>query len=189
MAHGGSFIQLGLLSSSSSPDMAHGMVWLAAVIPAQPHFCCVLIRPKQCRCVSPGPKQYSYMSHSVLISEGAVPHSVLSSTAVSRSVLNIDAVSHSVRISTAVSHSVLKIDAVPHSVLNSETVSHSFLLALLFFLFCSCFFYCTPWGSQAEKCLGCSIIFEGCRLCYLSCSARCTGIRGEISRANPEILV
>jgi hypothetical protein len=91
MAHGGSFIQLAL--HSSSPDMAHCMcmVWLAAVIPAQPHFCCVLIRPMQCRCVSLGPKQYSYMSHSVLISE-AVPHSVLSSTAVSHSVLNIDAV-------------------------------------------------------------------------------------------------
>jgi hypothetical protein len=91
MAHGGSFIQLSLLS----PDMAHCMVWLATVIPGQPHFCCVLIRPKQCRCVSLGPKPYSYMSHSVLKSE-AVPHSVLSSTAVSHCVLNIEAVSHSV---------------------------------------------------------------------------------------------
>ncbi len=108
------------------------------------------------------------------------------------------AVSHSVRSSTAVTHSVLKIEAVSQSVLNSETVSHSVLSStVLFHSFWPCsffsilflFFYCTPWGSQAEKCLRRSIIFEGCRICCLPCSARCTGIRGEISRANPEILV
>jgi hypothetical protein len=151
--------------------MAHCMVRLAAVIPAQPHFCCVLIRPKQCRCVSLGPKQYteySYMSHSVIKSE-AEPHSVLSSTAVSRSFLNSETVSHSVLSSTILFHSCW-----PCS----------------FFFFVPVFLlYALGFPSQAEKCLGCSIIFEGCRLCCLPCSARCTGIRGEISRANPEILV
>jgi hypothetical protein len=143
-----------------------------------PHFCCVLIRPKQCRCVSLGPKQYSCMSHSVLKSE-AVPHSV--------------------RSSTSVTHSVLKIEAVPHSVLNSETVSHSVLCSTILFHSCwpCSFFYFVPvfllyvclGVPKQRSVLSCSIIFEGCRLCCLPCSARCTGIRGEISRANPEILV